>query len=127
MAEARLFSQILTSKTLVLAHNLLKLHSDSTETTPDIDIATLYIPGIWAARLRTTFPTHLLEQYKNLPLRNSSLVRSLRAALEKKKAVRSASKDYIATAMLRPFCDRHAPHAPRRGYRRRMQLGQVPT
>jgi hypothetical protein len=56
MAEARLFSEILTSKTLVLAHNLLKLHSNPTETTPDIDIATLYIPGIWAARLRTAFP-----------------------------------------------------------------------
>jgi hypothetical protein len=64
LQEARLSSEILTSKTLVLAHTLLKLHSAPTETHPDIDIATLYIPGIWAGRTRTTTPPSLLAQYK---------------------------------------------------------------
>jgi hypothetical protein len=62
--EARLFSELLTEKTLVLAHTLLNLQSHSAGTTPDIDMETLYIPGIWAARMRDGIPDPLLEQYK---------------------------------------------------------------
>jgi hypothetical protein len=120
MQEARLFSEIFTSKTLVLAHTLLKLQSASTETRPDIDMATLYIPGIWAARMCSTIPNSLLESYKTYLFETHRWFEAYEPLW--KKAVCSASKDYIVAAVL-PFRNRHAPHAAGRPHRPRVQLG----
>ncbi len=99
VSEARLFSEILASKALVLAHTLLRHQPASTETHPDIDPATLYIPGIWAARVRSAVPAGPLEEYKSYLFETHRWF----AAYEPlwKKAVRSNSRDYVAAATLR--------------------------
>jgi hypothetical protein len=68
--EARLFSELLTAKTLVLAHTVVNLQSNSAGTTPDIDMETLYAWDMGRKDARWD-PKRIIGAIPKLPLRNT--------------------------------------------------------